>query len=114
MFEGTAMTSVGDSPRQRVVTPSLRAIFRRPSKVELKVRRCTSSTAHSAGAGGATIPSILGAARQNSALPPEKKTSRQQDVIPSSAVWAGESEVVVIASLEKSTVDRGAFCDWSR
>ena len=51
------------------------------------------------------MPSILGAARQNSALPPEKKTSRQHDVMPSSAVWAGEREEVVIASLEKSTTD---------
>lgn len=97
------------------MTPSLRAIFRRPSNVELKVRRWTSSTAHSAGGGGAeVIPSILGAARQNSALPPEKKTSRQHDVIPSSAVWAGEREEVVMASLEKSTTGWGAFCDWRR
>lgn len=61
------------------------------------------------------MPSIRGAARQNSALPPAKKTSRQHEVTPSSAVWAGVREVVVRASLEKSTVGRGtAVWDWRR
>ena len=41
------MTRVGDRPRHNVERPSLRAILRRPSSVELNVRRLVSSTAQS-------------------------------------------------------------------
>lgn len=41
------MTRVGDSPRHRDQSPSWRAIFRRPSKVEVNVFRRVSSTAQS-------------------------------------------------------------------
>lgn len=47
-FAGMDIASVGESPRQRVVGPSLRAIFLRPSSVEVKVFRRVSSTAQSA------------------------------------------------------------------
>jgi hypothetical protein len=35
MFPGTVIASVGDNPRHSVVIPSFRAIFLRPSNVEL-------------------------------------------------------------------------------
>ncbi len=47
-FAGMAMTSVGERPRHRDVRPSLRAILRRPSRVEVKFLRRVSSTAQSA------------------------------------------------------------------
>ena len=67
MLPGTDMTRVGERPRHSVVKPSCRAIFLKPSSVELKVLRCTCSTAQSAetaapvaeGPTGATQPSTL-------------------------------------------------------
>jgi len=78
MFAGTAIASVGDRPRHKLVIPSFLAIFRSPSNVELIVRRWVSSTAHSV---PATSPT-RGAAIQYSALLLAKKTSRQHAVTP--------------------------------
>lgn len=77
IFAGTVITKVGDNPRHKEVTPSLRAIFRSPSNVELYDRFCVSSTAHSA-----PIAPILGAAMQYSTLFVAKKTSLQHAVTP--------------------------------
>lgn len=78
------MTSVGDSPRHKVVTPSLREIFLNASKVELNVRLCVSSTAQSSAAAefAFLIVPISGPATQYSMLLPIKKTSRQHAVTP--------------------------------
>ena len=46
-----AIARVGERPRQSEVRPSLRAILRRPSMVEVKVRCLASSAAHSAAIG---------------------------------------------------------------
>jgi len=75
---GTPITSVGESPRHRLVNPSFRAILRRPSIVELKVFFCVSSTTHAP----PLMSPIFGAAIQISAPFDAKKTSRQHDVTP--------------------------------
>lgn len=75
------MTRVGDNPRHKVVIPSFRAIFRSPSKVELNVRFCVSSTTHSALASAFTSPTF-DSAMQYSAVLFAKKTSRQHAVTP--------------------------------
>lgn len=82
------MTRVGLRPRHRDLGPSLRAIFRRPSRVEVKVLRLVSSTAHSvadeAALLGAAAPMALrlGPAMQKRALLLIQNTSRQQAVTP--------------------------------
>lgn len=78
IFAGTVITSVGERPLHNVVIPSFRAIFRKPSKVELIVLLSVSSTAHAAVE--RLISPILGAAKQYSPL--LKKTSRQHAVTP--------------------------------
>lgn len=119
MLAGTVISSVGERPRQSVVTPSLRAIFLSPSIVELMVLLWASSTAQStAGPEAAAVGDrdpALWATRQYSTLLVEKKTSRQQAVTPRFAGPAFERVFVVRASLEKSifggwTTD----CDCSR
>jgi hypothetical protein len=113
MLAGIAMTSVGERPRQSVVTPSLRAILRRPSNVEVKVRCWVCSTAQLIADGDVAgfVAWILfcergrGPARQASALLLVKKTSRQQAVTPRSAgrkAAAPGVAVVGMASLVKS------------
>src|SRR5271156_3654273 len=82
-FAGIAISRVGLKPRHSVKKPSFRAIFLSPSKVELNVLRCVSSTAQSAMAVAAgTAPFPL--AKQNCALSPTQNTSRQHAVIPRS------------------------------
>lgn len=46
-FPGTAIIKVGERPLHNVKIPSFRAIFLKPSRVELKVLRCVSSAAQS-------------------------------------------------------------------
>lgn len=82
------MTRVGLRPRHNDLGPSLRAIFRRPSSVEVNVLRLVSSTAHSvaddAALLGAAAPMALrlGPAMQKRALLFTQNTSRQQAVTP--------------------------------
>jgi len=90
-----AMMRVGERPRQRDVGPSLRAILRRPSRVEVKVFRRASSTAQSA-AGveveereGLSVARVAEEERLAGLVAMQKgevlltqKTSRQQDVTP--------------------------------
>ena len=93
---GIAITSVGDKPRQRDVGPSLRAIFRKPSRVEVNVFRRVSSTAKSA-PGAVDVEVRAGfrvamvaeedvgltlAAMQKGEVLFTQKTSRQQAVTP--------------------------------
>ena len=92
---GIAMTRVGDRPRQRDVGPSFRAIFRKPSSVEVKVFRLVSSTAQSVAgvtdvevreglrvARVAEEDSLGAAAMQKGEVLFTQKTSRQQAVTP--------------------------------
>ena len=86
------MTRVGERPRQREVTPSLRAILRRPSRVEVNVLRRVSSTAQSAvaeederdvfKAGEISEPAEEALARQKREVLLTQNTSRQQAVTP--------------------------------
>src|SRR5580692_7848426 len=85
ILAGTVITRVGDNPRHKVVIPSLRAIFRSPSKVEVNARLCVSSTAHSAPLTTAVPfpnPLYLVPATQYSAWLFMKNTSRQHAVTP--------------------------------
>lgn len=80
------MTRVGDRPRQRDVGPSLRAILRRPSKVEVNVFLRVSSTAQSEAMAGLRVAMVadeegLAAMQKGEALSTQK-TSRQQAVTP--------------------------------
>lgn len=79
---GMAMSSVGLRPRQSVHIPSLRAIFRIPSRVELKVRRWVSSAAQSEMMASSMTAACEGAATQNWDWFCTQKTSRQQAVTP--------------------------------
>lgn len=79
MFDGTVMSRVGESPLHRVVIPSFLAIFRSPSKVELNVFFCVSSTAHSA---PPIVPDLGAAMHSSPPLLVAKKTSLQHAVIP--------------------------------
>ena len=92
---GIAMTSVGESPRQRDEGPSFRAIFRSPSRVELKDLRWVSSTTQSAtwmvsdGMDGLRVAKVAEeerltgfAAMQKGEVLLTQKTSRQQAVTP--------------------------------
>lgn len=82
------MTRVGLRPRHRELRPSLRAILRRPSSVEVNVLRLVSSTAQSAAEGPALLGAAalmllrLGSAMQKRALLLTQNTSRQQAVTP--------------------------------
>lgn len=81
---GTAITRVGLRPRHNELRPSCLAILRSPSRVEVKVLRCVSSTAHSvteAEDSDATLEEE-GVATQNWALLLTQKTSRQHAVTP--------------------------------
>jgi hypothetical protein len=80
-FAGTAMTSVGESPLQRVLGPSFCAIFRNPSHVLLIVLRSTSSTAHDMLLAGLT-GAMVGPATQKGALLFIQNTSLQHADIP--------------------------------
>ena len=83
---GMAMTRVGDRPRQRDVGPSLRAIFRRPSKVEVNVFLRDSSMAQSEAMAGLRVAMVADeeglAAMQKGEVLFTQKTSRQQAVTP--------------------------------
>ena len=85
-FAGMAMTRVGDRPRQRDVGPSLRAILRRPSKVEVNVFLRVSSTAQSEAMAGLSVAMVADeeglAAMQKGEVLSTQKTSRQQAVTP--------------------------------
>ena len=59
------MSRVGLKPRHSVHIPSLRAIFRSPSMVELNVRRCDSSAAQPEMSDSSTIEVLEGVATQN-------------------------------------------------
>ena len=112
------MTRVGLRPRHRDRGPSLRAILRRPSRVEVNVLRLVSSTAHSADDEaallGAAAPMAvrLGPAMQKRALLLTQNTSRQQAVTPRfggrllNVVVLGEG--VVVGRKEEGG------CDWRR
>ena len=81
------MTRVGESPRHSELTPSLRAIFRSPSNVEVKVLRRVSSTAQSAAELEGEMTGVLMAAvGEPAAMQTEvlltQKTSRQHAVTP--------------------------------
>lgn len=77
------MTRVGDSPRHSELIPSLRAIFRSPSTVDVKVLRRVSSTAQSV---TETEEEMMvegeSAAMQTEGVLLTQKTSRQQAVTP--------------------------------
>lgn len=94
-FAGIDMTRVGERPRQRVVGPSVRAIFLRPSSVEVKVLRRVSSTAQSAAwedseaSEGFRVATVAEDERFSALVAIQKgevlftqKTSRQQEVTP--------------------------------
>jgi len=108
MFPGTVIASVGDNPRHNVVIPSFRAIFLRPSNVELNDLLCVSSTAHSAPP--KVISPTFGPAMQYSALLFAKKTSRQQAVTPR----FGGRELNGFAEVEESCwmAVRGDWVGW--
>lgn len=82
------ITRVGDSPRHSELIPSLRAIFRSPSNVEVKVLRRVSSIAQSAAEAGDEMMAVLATAEGDSAAMQTEevlltqKTSRQQAVTP--------------------------------
>ena len=88
-----AITRVGESPLQRDVRPSLRAILRRPSRVEVKFLRRVSSTAQSAAEamdeegdgeddGAKVLRAEGGATIQYGEALLTQKTSRQHAVTP--------------------------------
>lgn len=80
------MTRVGESPRHSELIPSLRAIFRSPSNVEVKVLRRVSSTAQSAAEDGEMAGVLMAAEGEPAAMQTEvlltQKTSRQHAVTP--------------------------------
>ena len=87
---GTAITSVGDRPRHRLVRPSYRAIFTIPSQVPVNCLREDCSIGHASGSAdsgeGEAEKDEFGedAATQSSALLLIQNTSRQHAVTPSS------------------------------
>ena len=85
------MTSVGDSPRHKELNPSLRAIFRRPSTVDVYVLWRVSSTAQFAatseeaeiaGLRAVYVEDGVPLARQKDDVLLTQKTSRQHAVTP--------------------------------
>jgi hypothetical protein len=79
-LEGIAINKVGDSPLQRDVIPSYRAILTNPSQVPSNLRSNVCSTTQLLeGCTGA-----VGEAMQASAMFPTQNTSRQQVFTPSS------------------------------
>lgn len=112
------MSNVGLRPRHSELTPSFLAILRNPSRVELNVLRCVSSTAHSDAAVAAEAASILVPVElimQNWALLLTQKTSRQQAVTPR---FGGRllNEVGVEEAAKERTAERdeGVGCDCRR
>ena len=82
---------MGERPRQREPSPSFRAIFRKPSKVELNVLWRVSSTAQSTRGRDAEedgcekavmVGTAFSAAMQKDEVLLTQKTSRQQAVTP--------------------------------
>jgi hypothetical protein len=79
-LEGIAINKVGDSPLQRDVVPSYRAILTNPSQVPSNLRSDVCSTTQLSGkCVGAVVEAM-----QASAMFPAQNTSRQQAVTPSS------------------------------
>lgn len=92
------MSRVGLNPLQSVVNPSFLAILRKPSRVELNVRRCVSSATHSDISISFTATEAVGSeATQNWLLLGTQKTSRQQAVMPVlEGRWANDVDVVIV------------------
>ena len=113
---GMAISSVGLRPRHNDVSPSFLAILRRPSYVEVNVRRRVSSTAQSATEDVVVWERELRVAVGEATQYPEElftqKTSRQQEVTPR---FGGRLEK--LGEVERVDVRRGrgeVVCDWRR
>ena len=117
-----AITSVGVRPRQREVSPSLRAIFRRPSSVDVIVLRRVSSTAQSVVERGerCEMLEVAGDAMQNWALLFTQNTSLQHAVTPrfggrfEKEAGEGDADLEAAAAARMPDEVEELGWDWSR